>query len=190
MKYSELVAFEPIETVVQLRDADKKESAQQLVSTYVISEEMAEKLSEVVFPHLQFDNPSDTKALLIVGNYGTGKSHLLSLISAIAEHLDQCEAGVVRFASDIGLAGQQQNSMRMKQALSLDYESPFKIGLCVYISMPSSAGGHWSGVAGIRKLFGAQPLKRLEAFETERIFDLAKRFLTNGGLAVTFQRNA
>ncbi|MBN2034580.1 MAG: ATP-binding protein [Deltaproteobacteria bacterium] len=88
MKYSELIAFEPIETVVQLRDADKKDSAKQLVATYVISEEMAEKLSDVVFPHLQFNNPSDTKGLLIVGNYGTGKSHLLSLISAIAEHAD------------------------------------------------------------------------------------------------------
>ena len=60
MKYSELIAFEPIETVVQLRDADKKDAAKQLVTTYVISEEMAEKLSEVVFPHLQFNNPSDT----------------------------------------------------------------------------------------------------------------------------------
>ena len=101
-----------------------------------------------------------------------------------------CEAGVVRFASDNGLSDQQQNSMRMKQALSLEYESPFRIGLCVYISMPSSAGGRWAGVAGIRKLFGSQPLKRLEAFETERILDLAKRFLTNRGIAVTFQQNA
>jgi hypothetical protein len=56
--------------------------------------------------------------------------------------------------------------------------------------MPSSAGGPWSGVAGIRKLFGANPLKRLEAVETERILEVAKRFLANGGIAVTFQRNA
>ena len=44
MKYGELIQFEPIESVVQLRDADEAAAARQLVQTYVISEEMAEKL--------------------------------------------------------------------------------------------------------------------------------------------------
>ena len=88
MKYRELIQFEPIESVVQLRDADREDFARQLVSTYVISEDMVEKLSELVFSHLQFDFPSDNKGLLVVGNYGTGKSHLMSLISAVAEHAD------------------------------------------------------------------------------------------------------
>ncbi len=42
MKYSELVEFEPIETVIQLRQADKKKTAEQLVKTFVISDRMAE----------------------------------------------------------------------------------------------------------------------------------------------------
>jgi hypothetical protein len=45
MRYEELIQFDPIETVVQLRDADKVEAARHLVSTYVISDEMAEKLN-------------------------------------------------------------------------------------------------------------------------------------------------
>ena len=49
---------------------------------------MAERLSTLVFPQLQFDRPADNKGVLIVGNYGTGKSHLMSVISAIAEHGD------------------------------------------------------------------------------------------------------
>ena len=88
MKYRELIQFEPIESVVQLRDADREDSARQLVSTYVISEDMVEKLTELVFSHLQFDYPSDNKGILVVGNYGTGKSHLMSLISSVAEHAD------------------------------------------------------------------------------------------------------
>jgi hypothetical protein len=100
------------------------------------------------------------------------------------------EAGVVQFASGKGLSEHRQNAMRTNQVLSLEYESPFRIALCVYFSMPSSAGGLWSGVAGIRKLFGAKPLKRLEALEKERILEVAKRFLTNRGIAVTFQRDA
>src|SRR6266496_3713779 len=61
-------------------------SINKLVSTYVISEEMAEKLTTIVFPQLQFEKPADNKGILVVGNYGTGKSHLMSVISAIAEH--------------------------------------------------------------------------------------------------------
>lgn len=88
MKYADLIQFEPIETVVQLRDADEAAIARQLVRTYVISEEMAEKLTSIVIPQLQFDQPVDNKGLLVVGNYGTGKSHLMSVISSIAEHAD------------------------------------------------------------------------------------------------------
>src|SRR5579871_2860329 len=85
MKYGDLIQFEPIESVVQLRNADQLDSARQLVQTYVISEEMAEKLTSLVIPDLQFDAPSDNKGLMVVGNYGTGKSHLMSVLSAIAE---------------------------------------------------------------------------------------------------------
>jgi len=46
MKYRDLIQFDPIETIVQLRDADKSKSAQQLVNTYVISDEMAERMSQ------------------------------------------------------------------------------------------------------------------------------------------------
>ena len=84
MKYGDLIQFDPIESVVQLRDADKTSAAQHLVSTYVISEEMAERLSQLVFPQMQFEHPVDNKGLLVVGNYGTGKSHLMSVVSSLA----------------------------------------------------------------------------------------------------------
>jgi len=86
MKYSDLIQFEPIESVVQLRDADEAATARQLVDTYVISDEMAEKLINLVIPQLQFDQPTDNKGLLVVGNYGTGKSHLMSVISGLTEN--------------------------------------------------------------------------------------------------------
>ena len=88
MKYGDLIQFEPIESVVQLRDADEATAARQLVETYVISEEMAEKLVGLVIPQLQFEQPTDNKGLLVVGNYGTGKSHLMSVISGLAENPD------------------------------------------------------------------------------------------------------
>ncbi len=88
MKYKNLLQFEPIETVVQLREADDKQEAANLVETYVISERMADLLARLVIPQLQFAEAKDNKGLLVVGNYGTGKSHLMSVLSAVAEHSD------------------------------------------------------------------------------------------------------
>lgn len=92
MKYSELIDFEPIESIIELRDADAHDKARTLVETFVISDRMAEQLTDLVVPHLQFDKPADNKGILIVGNYGTGKSHLMSFISALAEHEDLADA--------------------------------------------------------------------------------------------------
>jgi hypothetical protein len=86
MRYRDLIQFDPIETVVQLREADREASARRLVETFVISKRMAEQLGDLIFPQLQFDMPADNKGLLVVGNYGTGKSHLMAVLSAVAEH--------------------------------------------------------------------------------------------------------
>ena len=88
MKYSDLIQFEPIETVVQLREADSVTDARRLVETFVISDRMGELLYDLVFPQLQFNKPADNKGILVVGNYGTGKSHLMAVVSAIAEHAE------------------------------------------------------------------------------------------------------
>src|SRR5258706_4564248 len=106
MKYGDLIQFEPIESVIQLRSADEADAARQLVETYVISEEMADRLVHLVIPQLQFDQPMDNKGLLVVGNYGTGKSHLMSVISAVAENSELAShlnnSSVAHAASKIG----------------------------------------------------------------------------------------
>lgn len=91
MKYSQLIQFDPIESVIQLRDADKEDKSINLVKTYVISEGMAAQINNLIIPQLQFDIPNDNKGIFIVGNYGTGKSHLMSVISTIAENKDVVE---------------------------------------------------------------------------------------------------
>ena len=92
MKYSELVQFDAVESVVELRAADKAGAAQRLVETFEISDRLAELLQTLVFPQLQFDVPTDNKGMLIVGNYGTGKSHLMAVVSAIAERPELAKA--------------------------------------------------------------------------------------------------
>jgi len=88
MKYRDLIQFEPLEDVIQLRSADERSKAEQLVNTYVISDRMADVLVHRILPSVRFDKSDQSGGLFIVGNYGTGKSHLMSVVSSIAEHGD------------------------------------------------------------------------------------------------------
>ncbi|MGE0977110.1 DUF6079 family protein [Bacillus cereus] len=85
LKYGDLIKFEAVESVVQLKEANDTDYAISLLNTYVISDNMAEKLTNEIIENIQFDRWVDNKGMLIVGNYGTGKSHLMSVISTIAE---------------------------------------------------------------------------------------------------------
>lgn len=85
MHYGDLIQFEPIESVIQLLDANRPDEARKLVSTYVISDDMAERIAKQMIPQLSFDEAVDHKGVLVVGNYGTGKSHLMSVLSLVAE---------------------------------------------------------------------------------------------------------
>lgn len=85
MRYSDLIQFEPIESVIQLLDANRPDEGKKLVSTYVISDDMAERIAKLMIPQMSFDESVDHKGVLVVGNYGTGKSHLMSVLSLVAE---------------------------------------------------------------------------------------------------------
>lgn len=91
MKYSELISFNPIEDVIQLTTADDANKAREYVKTYVMSDAMADSLQAPVIDQLQMDEVIDNKGVLVVGNYGTGKSHLMSVISAIAKDADNLQ---------------------------------------------------------------------------------------------------
>lgn len=85
MKYSELISFKPIASTIQLVEGTKSEQGvKELVQTYVMSDSMAKSLQAPVIDQLQMDEVVDNKGIFIVGNYGTGKSHLMSVISAVA----------------------------------------------------------------------------------------------------------
>ncbi|MHA1787296.1 MAG: DUF6079 family protein [Candidatus Thorarchaeota archaeon] len=88
MKYSEVISFEPIETVLKLVDANNKKRAREHSKTFVMSQGLRDQLRTMVFPQLQFSKPIDNMGIFIVGNYGTGKTHLMSVISSICEHDD------------------------------------------------------------------------------------------------------
>ena len=88
MKYRDLIQFDPIESVIVLRSADNKQKAEELVRSYVMSDDMADLVNGKIISQLRLENVVDNKGVLLVGNYGTGKSHLMSVISSVAGSQD------------------------------------------------------------------------------------------------------
>ena len=88
MLYKKLIQFEPITTVVKLVNAGEQAVAENLVKTFVFSGKMQEDLKEIIIKNLSTEPSYETKGIQVVGSYGTGKSHLMSLVSAIAESAD------------------------------------------------------------------------------------------------------
>lgn len=84
MKYRDLISFNPIESIIQLTAANDQDEEAKLVKSYVMSDDMADKLTINMLSQLRLEEVVDNKGVLLVGNYGTGKSHLMSLVSAVA----------------------------------------------------------------------------------------------------------
>lgn len=92
MKYKDVVQFEPIVDIIQLRSSSKKNVAKTLIQTYVISDHMKVNFNKEIIPNISYLKSSpNQKGVLIIGNYGTGKSHLMSVIGGIAENPELLE---------------------------------------------------------------------------------------------------
>ena len=103
MKYRDLISFEPIDSVKVLRDAEDPDAARRDVETLVVSPRLEEQLTEVILPNLDLDSAPDAKGMLVVANYGTGKTHLMSVVSSILEDAELVElvrSEAVRQAAD------------------------------------------------------------------------------------------
>jgi len=88
MKYKDLIHFEPITSVIQLVNAADLAVAKNLVKTFVFSKTIKDLVKEVVIKNLNPNPSTETKGIQIVGSYGTGKSHLMAVVTAIAENAE------------------------------------------------------------------------------------------------------
>lgn len=85
MKYSELIQFEPINEVVKFERLSSDDYRKSLVRNFVFSQTYEKTIIPQLCKNLDYTASYDTYGLQIVGNYGTGKSHLMSLFSLVAE---------------------------------------------------------------------------------------------------------
>ena len=98
MKYKELLNFEPITEIVKFSRTGDLDYQKSLIQTFVFSDTCKNVLLPLIVKNLDYSNSKDdngkikeTFGLQVVGNYGTGKSHLMSLFSLIAEHSELVE---------------------------------------------------------------------------------------------------
>lgn len=85
MKYNQVIQFEPINEVVKFGRTNDIDYRQSLVSSFVFSKAYEEVLIPLICENLDYSSNGETFGIQVVGNYGTGKSHLMSLVSLIAE---------------------------------------------------------------------------------------------------------
>ena len=88
MKYKELLNFEPITEVVKFSRTADTDYQKNLVRTFVFSDTFKDHLIPLMVKNLDFNYSGESFGIQVVGNYGTGKSHLMSLVSLIAENPD------------------------------------------------------------------------------------------------------
>ena len=86
MKYKELINFEPITEVIKFSETHKTDYQKNLVKTFVFSNTFKDILIPLMVRNLDYNITGESFGLQVVGNYGTGKSHLMSLVSLIAEN--------------------------------------------------------------------------------------------------------
>ena len=104
------------------------------------------------------------------------------------------ETGFLEFRSDaprFQLSWDERSRIRKKEFCNLEYQSPFRIGLAVYFSIPSAASRPlWSGVGGLQRLFGRKALRSIATAEQQRIESIIVNFICRGGGVITFHRDA
>ncbi len=92
MRYNDLIQFDPIVEVVKLHLLENEENRKRLVRTFVYSDAyISQKPKGNILrmcDNLDYSNPEEHFGIQVVGSYGTGKSHLMSLVSIVAEDED------------------------------------------------------------------------------------------------------
>lgn len=113
MQIKELFNFEDIQQVVAIGNI---ENEQEMVEKFVISPNLKEDLLEFL-EYLKGNKPEKNTSVDVIGNYGTGKSHLLTFLSLILSNPE-----MVQYIQDEDL--KEEFAAIDKEFLVVKYELP------------------------------------------------------------------
>lgn len=100
MKYRDILQFDPITDVIQLDKLDRNDYREDIIKTFVYPDYFVETIIPEIVRNLKFGERNQ-KGIQIIGNYGTGKSHLMSLVSLIAENSAYLDKVTNKAAKDV-----------------------------------------------------------------------------------------
>jgi len=150
--------------------------------------------SEILIPEMEdgrpslllaFGNPAphSVKAGMFFSYEGSGSEH--RIWKALRE------TGILTFNDEEIEQAEDMNAYKRDALFSLNYDSPFRIGLVPFYAMSSPASGApWTGISGMRRLFGSRALDVIAQAERKRILGVLQRFMPNGGSVLAFQKDA
>ena len=155
--------------------------------------------TECIVPKKQDDRPP---LLLVFGNpasHSVASGMFFSFERSKQEHRiwkTLSQADILSFSSLPGgeLRKTLDELMQLRKTALLDnlsYDSPFRIGLAVFYTMPSPASvKRWGGVKGLRNLFWKKALTRIDESEKQRIGEIIREFVSPNGAVIAFQKDA
>ena len=91
MTYRDLFELNEITQVIQIDQANTDEGAKTLVQRFVITSSLSDAIQGIAIPQLDFESAVEGKGIFVVGNYGTGKSHVMSFLSILAENAEMLD---------------------------------------------------------------------------------------------------
>ena len=100
MKYRDILQFDPITDVIQLDKLESSDYRDDIIKSFVYPDYFVETIIPEIVRNLKFGE-RNKKGIQIIGNYGTGKSHLMSLVSLIAENSGYLDKVTNSKANDI-----------------------------------------------------------------------------------------
>lgn len=122
-KISDLIEVPEIEPVVRLEDAGERVAAENLLRSFVVTRDVR-RLLDLLVPSLESGRG---KGFFVVGSYGSGKSHLLSVLSLVgaaknrkevpaelaglAQNLLVGRVSLLRFRAEVALEDAVMNSL-------------------------------------------------------------------------------
>ncbi len=85
MKYKDILHFEPITDVIQFDKLSERDYQLDILHNFVYPDYFLETVIPEFVKNMVFGS-REQKGLQIIGSYGTGKSHLMSLVQLVAEN--------------------------------------------------------------------------------------------------------
>lgn len=173
-------------------DAFNKRWAEFLKADESHAQVLTRKGDVITYPHKSWipEKANGKSSLLLL--FGNPAPHSVAKDIYFAYEGKGTEHRFWKVLRELGFTDLHGNDADIKaKFLSLDHDSPFRLGFEVIYTFPSSASKpKWSGVAGVERLFGKSAITTILQAEKQRLKQVIDTFMKDGGAIIALQKDA